>query len=94
VKVAEMEAKQYRLKDKAVRDVLKCKLCGRQLASRKAASLCQACREFESMLDDGKPRVCPNGHIAEMGKRCMQCRHDAEKRYAERLRKKRDKAKQ
>lgn len=72
MKVAEMEAKNNTRKSAPPKGYYYCKHCGRTISTKE--SLCQACREFEAMIDNGKDRTCKHGHAAKVGQRCEVCR--------------------
>jgi predicted ATP-dependent serine protease len=84
MKVAEMESKHNTRKSSVPKGYYYCKHCGRTISTK--ASLCQACREFEAMIDHGKDRVCSNGHAAKVGHRCAECeRANGKREYKRRM---------
>lgn len=61
-----------------------CKWCGQVIGRESRTMKCDACREWEFLLDQGWETLCRNGHKTVVGGKCETCESNFRKRSAER----------
>lgn len=81
MKVAELERKHRTRQRGPIRELKTCKWCGAMLGKEARAKLCQACREFDQMLNEDSDVTCARGHKHKYRERCLICKREARNRH-------------